>query len=289
MSAADKATHYKSLTIKPVTPHIGAFIEGLDLTRIESADLQTELRRALFDFQVLFFRDQHITPDQQVRIAKIFGDPDKVKSLFPRHESQQSIEKVESSPDGFRYGNDQWHADVTFSNNPPTGTVLYAHVIPPHGGDTLWASATAVYRALPPKLRDYLEGLEAIHSIENSGWAGYFDQLKDGQAQFNQTRIDHPPVVHPVVQTHPVTGEKIIYVNPEFTTRIKGLPRQQSDALLNFLYHYFLQPEYQVRLKWAVNTLAIWDNRATVHYAVADYDWQERKLSRITFGEDQAF
>jgi taurine dioxygenase len=289
MSAIEKSATYKQLSIHPITPNIGAEIQDIDLSTLDSPGLKDELRRALFDFQVLFFRDQHISPEQQVTIARVFGDPDKVKSLFPRHESQKSIEKVESSPQGYRYGNDQWHADVTFSSNPPTGTVLYAHVIPPIGGDTLWASATAVYKALPVKLREYLADLEAIHSIENSGWAGYFDQLADGQAQFNKTRVDHPPVVHPVIQTHPVTGEKILYVNPEFTTRIKGLPRQQSDALLNFLFHYFLQPEYQVRLRWDNNTVAIWDNRATLHYAVADYNWQERKLSRITFGEDTPF
>lgn len=289
MSAIDKAKRYKHLSIHPINPNIGAQIDGLDLTQVDSSELQQELRQALFDFQVLFFRNQHITPAQQVSIARIFGDPDKVKSLFPKHESQKSIEKVESSPQGYRYGNDQWHADVTFSDNPPTGTVLYSHVIPPIGGDTLWASATAVYKALPPQFRDYLSDLEAIHSIDNSGWAGYFDQLTDGQAQFNQTRVTHPPVVHKVIQTHPVTGEKILYINPEFTTRIKGLPRPQSDALLNFLFHYFLQPEYQVRWRWEPHAVAIWDNRASLHYAVADYDWQERKLSRITFGEDKPF
>jgi taurine dioxygenase len=289
MSSIEKAKKYKHLSVHPITPNIGAHIEGIDLANIGSTDIKNELRQALFEFQVLFFRQQQILPEQQVSIARIFGDPDKVKSLFPRHESQKSIEKVESSPQGYRYGNDQWHADVTFSDNPPTGTVLYSHVIPPIGGDTLWSSATAVYKALPEKLRGYLADLEAIHSIENSGWAGYFDQLTDGQAQFNKTRIDHPPVVHKVIQTHPITGEKILYVNPEFTIRIKGLPRQQSDALLNFLFHYFLQPEYQVRLRWDTHTVAIWDNRATQHYAVADYDWQERRLSRITFGEDKPF
>lgn len=289
MSNINKTKRYKLLSIQPISPNIGAQIEGLDLSDIESTSVKDELRQALFDFQVLFFRNQHILPEQQVNIARIFGDPDKVKSLFPRHETQKSIEKVESSPQGYRYGNDQWHADVTFSENPPTGTVLYSHVIPPIGGDTLWCSATAVYNALPLKLRDYLTDLEAIHSIENSGWAGYFDQLADGREKFNKTLADHPPVVHQVIQTHPITKEKILYVNPEFTTRIKGLPRQQSDALLNFLFHYFLQPEYQVRLRWEPKTVAIWDNRATLHYAAADYDWQERRLSRITFGEDKPF
>ena len=289
MSAIQRAQQYQQFTVSPITPHIGAFIEGVDLSQIESEALKKELRAALFDFQVIFFRDQHITPEQQVQVARVFGDPDKVKSLFPRHESQKSIEKVESTPTGYRYGNDQWHADVTFSNNPPTGTVLYSHVIPPIGGDTLWASGTTIYDAIPKALQDYLGKLEAVHTIDNSGWATYFDQLEDGEQQAQQARVNHPPVVHPVIRTHPVTGKKIVYVNPEFTVRIKGLPRQQSDALLNFLFYYFQQPEYQVRLRWQENTVAIWDNRATVHYAAADYDYQERRLSRITFGEEQAF
>ena len=183
---------------------------------------------------MLFFRKQSLTPEQQADVARVFGDPDKTKAFFPRHERLKSIELIETRPVGHRYGTDQWHADITFSANPPTGTVLYAQIIPASGGDTLWGSATAVYDSLSPALQIYLEGLEAVHSFEHSGWPNYFAQLGNGEEVYRQARADYLPVVHPVIRTHPVTGKKIVYVNPNFTDRIKGVSRQQSDALLAY-------------------------------------------------------
>lgn len=281
--------HYKHIVIEPYTPNIGATIHEVDLAKIGDEGLRAELRRALAEFQVLFFRKQTLTPEQQIEVAKVFGDPDKAKAFFPRHATQNAIELIETRPAGHRYGTDQWHADITFSPNPPTGTVLYAHVIPASGGDTLWASAAAVFDSLPANLHGYLEELEAVHSFEHSGWPNYFAQLEDGEAIYRQARADYLPVVHPVVRTHPVTGRKLVYVNPNFTDRIKGLSRQQSDALLAFLFAQFQRPEFQARLRWEAHTVAIWDNRATVHYATADYDDQHRLLHRVTFGEDRAF
>lgn len=280
---------YKHLVVEPYTPNIGATIRDIDLTQIGDESLRAELRKALVEYQVLFFRQQTLTPEQQIEVAKVFGDPDKAKAFFPRHEKHSVIEVLEAKPAGHRYGTDQWHSDITFSANPPTGTVLYSHVIPKAGGDTLWASATAVYDSLPRHLQLYLEDLEAIHSFEHSGWPNYFAQLDDGDAIYRKARADNLPVVHPVIQTHPVTGKKIVYVNPNFTDRIKGLSRQQSDALLAFIFAQFQRPEFQARLRWEENTVAIWDNRATVHYATADYDNQHRLLHRVTFGEDRTF
>ena len=199
------------------------------------------------------------------------------------------IEVLEAKPGGNRYGTDQWHTDITFVQNPPTGTVLYSHITPPHGGDTVWASGTAVYDSLPRSLQLYLEELEATHSFEHSGWPAYFEKLPNGEALYRKARNDHLPVVHPVIRTHPITGKKIVYVSPNFTDRIKGLSRQESDALLGLLFARFQRPEFQARLRWEKNTVAVWDNRSTVHYAVTDYGDQHRLLHRVTFGEDQAF
>ena len=290
MSTTDAAlAGYKLLKIEPYTPNIGATILDVNLANIGNEALRSELRKALAEFQVLFFRKQTLTPEQQIEIAKVFGDPDKAKAFFPRLENYKVVEVIETKPAGHRYGVDQWHVDISFSANPPTGTVLYSQVIPPAGGDTLWASSTAVFESLPKSLQLYLEELEAVHSFEHSGWPGYFDQLENGDELYRKARADHLPVVHPVVRTHPVTGKKLIYVNPNFTDRIKGLSRQQSDALLAFLFAQFQRPEFQARLRWEKNTVAIWDNRATVHYATNDYDSQHRLLHRVTFGEDQAF
>jgi len=167
--------------------------------------------------------------------------------------------------------------------------VLHAREMPASGGDTLWSSATRVYDALSPALQSYLEGLEAVHSFEHSGWPRYFLAQPDGEALYRKARSDHLPVTHPVIRVHPVTGKKVVYVNPNFTDRIKGLSRQESDALLAQLFALFVRPDFQARLRWQKNTLAIWDNRSTQHYAISDYHLQRRLMHRVTFGEDRAF
>lgn len=280
---------YKHLIVEPYTPSIGAVVHDFDLANVSNEEARAELRKALAEFQVLFFRKQTLTPEQQIDVAKVFGDPDKAKAFFPKHQAHKVIEVLESKQGGVKYGTDQWHADITFVENPPTGTVLYSHVIPASGGDTVWSSGTAVYDSLAPDLQRYLETLEATHSFEHSGWPAYFAQIPDGEEKYRQARADHKPVTHPVVRTHPITGKKIVYVSPNFTDRIKGLGRRESDALLQFLFARFEKPEFQARLRWEKNTVAIWDNRATVHYAVTDYGDQHRLLHRITFGENKAF
>lgn len=276
-------------TLAPYTPNIGAFVEGIDL----GADLpditRAALRKALAEYQVLFFRKQTLSLEQHIDVARIFGDPDKAKAFFPRHQQHSVIEVLEAQANGRRYRTDEWHADITFSTNPPTGTVLYAREVPPIGGDTVWASATRVYDLLSPELQAALEGLVAVHSIEHSGWPDYFATLPDGDALYRKARADYLPALHPVIRTHPVTGRKLVYVNPNFTSHIKGLSRKESDSLLGLLFGLFEKPEVQARLRWEADTLAVWDNRATVHYAVADYPDQYRLMHRITVGEDAAF
>ncbi|TVT52501.1 MAG: taurine catabolism dioxygenase [Azoarcus sp. PHD] len=283
------APGYTRLAIEPYTPHIGAIVHDLQLNDVHDQTLREELRRALAEYQVLFLRKQLLTPDQQTAVAHIFGDPDKAKAFFPRHDRVASIEVIESKPGGHVYGTDQWHTDITFSANPPTGTVLYSQVVPHSGGDTVWTSATRVYDSLSPGLQAELETMSAVHSFEHSGWPHFFLSQHNGEALYRKARAENLPVVHPVVQTHPVTGKKLVYVNPNFTDRIQGLSRQESDALLALLFRRFERPEFQARLRWEQHTVAIWDNRATQHYAVKDYGSQHRLLHRITFGEDRAF
>jgi len=289
MSHVDaKLAGYKTLKIEPFNPLIGATTHGVDLTALDDETLRAELRRALAEFQVLFFRKQSLTPEQQLDLARVFGDPDKAKAFFPRLEGYNAVEKIEAKTGGYKKAADQWHADITWSQNPPTGTVLYARKVPASGGDTLWASATRAYDLLPPALQAYLETLEAVHSFEPSGWPEALLAQENGEALYAKARADNLPVVHPVVRKHPATGKKILYVNPDFTTKIKGLARQESDALLTFLFGLFGKPEVQARLRWEEGTVAIWDNRGTVHRAVPDFTG-ERLLHRVTFGEEQAF
>lgn len=276
-------------SLEPYTPHIGALVHDVDLAAPRNEATTAALRQALADHQVLFFRRQQLTLEQLLAVARVFGDPDKAKAFFPRHPDHALVEVLESRPGLTSYGTDHWHADITFSANPPTGTVLYAREVPPAGGDTLWSSAAKVYESLEPTLAKHLEGLKAVHSFEHSGWPKYFLSQPDGEALYRKARADNLPVVHPVIRVHPVTGRKVVYVNPNFTDKILGLQRQESDALLTYLFGLFEKPDFQARLRWEKDTVAVWDNRSVLHYAVSDYHPHHRLMHRVTFGEDQAF
>ena len=237
---------------------------------------------------MIFFRDQVLTPAQQVAFTRSFGQVKEVKAFFPRVESQPEIEVVESTAER-PAANNNWHSDITWQANPPIGTSLYAQVIPARGGDTVWASMTTAYEALPADFKAYLETLSAMHTWEVTGWTEYLLRQDATGEQLQAARAKYPPVTHPVVRVHPVTGKKILYVNPTFTTHIHGLPRTQSDALLAQLFGLITAPEVQARFCWQPHSLAVWDNRSTQHYAVADFYPQHRKLHRVTFTADHAF
>ena len=279
---------FHSFLAEPYTPCIGATVHGLDLSQPLSALAQTELQSALAQYEVLFFRDQQLTPAQQVAFTRTFGEVHEVKAFFPRLQDQPEIEVVESTAEKPGASNN-WHADVTWRDQPPVGTSLYAQLIPPMGGDTLWASMTTAYAALPTDFQAYLETLTALHTWEVSGWPGYLLGKDASGLMLQEARAKYPPVTHPVVRVHPITGKKSLYVNPTFNTHIHGLPRVQSDALLAQLFALISVPEYQARFRWEAQSLAVWDNRSTQHYAVADFYPQHRKLHRITFTAERAF
>ncbi|MFM2036398.1 MAG: Alpha-ketoglutarate-dependent taurine dioxygenase [Pseudomonadota bacterium] len=284
----DLTTPYTRFVAEPYTPNIGAVIHGLDLSQPLDATTQEELRRALATHEVIFFRDQQLTPAQQIAFTRTFGGVAEVKAFFPRLESHPEIEIVESTPQR-RYAANNWHADITWREQPPLGTSLYAQVIPASGGDTIWSSLTQAYDSLPAAFQAYLETLTAVHTWEISGWTEYLLNKDASGEQLREARAKYPPVEHPVVRVHPVTGKKILYVNSTFTSHIKGLPRAQSDALLAQLFGLATVPEFQARLRWQQGTLAVWDNRSTQHYAVGDYAPQHRKLHRITITADKTF
>ena len=272
---------FTRFAVEPYTPTIGAVIHELDLRQPLDATTQAELRQALAVHEVLFFRDQHITPQQQVDFTRSFGNVAEVKAFFPRLESHPEIEIVESTAERPK-ASSNWHADITWREQPRLGTSLYAQVIPASGGDTLWASLTAAYASLSPAFQAYLETLAAVHTWEISGWTEYLLRKDASGDELKAARAKYPPVEHPVVRVHPVTGKKVLYVNSTFTSHIKGLSRVESDALLTQLFALPQVPEFQARLRWAPGTLAVWDNRSTQHYAVGDFFPQHRKLHRIT-------
>ncbi len=283
MSSATLVSRTDSPGIQPYAPHIGATVGPLDLSAPLTESQAGVLRQALARYQVLFFRGQQLTPACQVELARLFGHPDRAKAYFPLSAEQDLVELIESRPGGPRYTTEQWHSDVSYLAAPPAGAVLYARVLPPCGGDTLWSSGVAVFESLPGGLARDIEGLNAIHSIEKSAWGRILRAGPGGEARYLQIMADHPPRQHPLVMTHPLTGRKFVFANPKYTTAIDGLSRQDSEDLLQLLFARFERPEFQARLRWETGTLAVWDNLATQHAAVADYSPARRLMHRVTF------
>lgn len=275
------------IAILPATPTIGAEISGLDLDRPLSSEEADLLRAAWLRFKVIFFRDQDISHESHVRLGRLFGELEGhpvIPSVagYPeilRIEGVEGVQLTAATLAPFQAYN-KWHTDVTFRDRPSIASILRARILPPLGGDTMWADAAAAYAGLPRAVKDRIEELEAEHDIIRS-FSGRVSQEKRAQLA-----RDFPPVRHPVVRTHPETGEKILYVNYTFTTRIVGLPEEESDSLLRLLFDRIKVPEYQVRFRWTANAIGIWDNRSTQHYAVGDYWPEHRVLERVTVSGD---
>lgn len=275
--------HFTRFRAERYTPAIGALIHDIDLAAPLDETARQELRTALAHFDVLFFRQQKLDARQQVEIASIFGIADGGKAYFPTSEENPIVEVLETKPGGPRYTTDQWHQDLSYLADLPAGAVLQAVELPESGGDTIWASGRAVYRALDAGLAARLEGLTATHSIEHSGWPEVLRSQPDGEARYRKIRSEQVPVSHPLIRVHPVTGEKYVFTNPKYVERINGVSRNESDWLLARLHALYERPEAQARLRWEYGTVAIWDNLSTSHYAVADYLPAYRRMHRVTF------
>ncbi len=275
--------HFTRFRAERYTPAIGALIHDIDLAAPLDETARQELRTALAHFDVLFFRQQKLDARQQVEIASIFGIADGGKAYFPTSAENPIVEVLETKPGGPRYTTDQWHQDLSYLADLPAGAVLQAVELPESGGDTIWASGRAVYRALDAGLAARLEGLTATHSIEHSGWPEVLRSQPDGEARYRKIRSEQVPVSHPLIRVHPVTGEKYVFTNPKYVERINGVSRNESDWLLARLHALYERPEAQARLRWEYGTVAIWDNLSTSHYAVADYLPGYRRMHRVTF------
>jgi len=271
---------YLLFKVKPLTPIIGAEIVGVDLREPVTPELQAELNRALLEWKVIFFRNQQITSEQLRAFARLWGELE-VHPFLPRG---QSKEIVRFARDKKQAGYENiWHTDVTFRINPAKACLLRMIEVPSVGGDTLWADMGAAYDNLPDKIKERIDGLTALHDFTPAfGHLMTQEELAVKQAEF-------PVVEHPVVRTHPETGRKTLFVNPSFTTRIVGLEPEESEKLLQYLFRQAHIPEYQVRFRWEVNSIAFWDNRATQHYAVSDYYPCPRKAERVAIVGDRPF
>ena len=271
----DDWTHapYTRFELRPQSPTIGAEVIGVDLAHIDDETF-ADIHRALLEWKVLFFRDASLDARSQARLGARWGELESHPFLTNRPDQPVTV-RFEKDAVTTGYEN-VWHSDVSWRARPSLGSLLRAVEVPPVGGDTLWADMGAAYDCLPPEVQERITGLTAVHD-----WIDTFGALMDDDER-EALRQDFPPSVHPVVRTHPETGRKTIYVNAIFTTGIVDMDPVEGDELLEFLCRQADHPEYQCRWSWSPGDLAIWDNRATQHYAVSDYFPNRRVMERVT-------
>lgn len=281
MNIAVKSEAYTAFTPRRLSPTIGAELLGIDLARDLSDGEINEVRRALLEFKVVFFRDQEkLTRKQHIAFARRFGDLE-IHPATPKDQEDREVLRIAHGPDS-RGAENNWHSDVTWRETPSLGSILRAIELPEVGGDTLFCDMYAVFETLSPEMKRFVTGLTAIHDI-----ARVFAARLGKRAE--ELHEKYPPVEHPVVRTHPETGRPLIFVNVGFTSHIKGLSRKESDDLLAHLYAQAAVPEHQCRFRWAPGSLAFWDNRACQHYAASDYFPAVRIMERVTIAGDRPF
>ena len=276
-----------AIEARRVARALGAVVSGVDLSQDLTDSDVSRLGELLLEHQVLFFRNQPLTPQAQASFAARFGTLH-IHPIYPVLPELPEIMLIDTHP-GFLPDNDNWHTDVTFSQTPPLAGILAAKLLPSTGGDTLWSSMSAAYESLSERMRQFLDGLTAQHSVAKSFPAERWGSDPASKERYERALAKHPPVNHPVVRTHPATGRKGLFVNEGFTTHINELSPQESQAVLGFLFAQVARPELTVRWNWKVDDLAFWDNRVTQHYAIADYLPERRTMYRATVNGDKPF
>lgn len=267
------------MQIKPLAAHCGAEITGADVRTIDDAGLAA-IRTALAETGVVLLRDQQLTPEDHIAFARRWGDID-VNNYFPANGRYPEIAEVRKAETQFVNIGGGWHTDHSYDAVPAMGSILVARELPPVGGDTLFANLGAAYESLSDGLKATLATLRAVHSADHIyGPDGVYSRT-DQAADLKGHDI-HAKAVHPAVIRHPVSGRKILYVNPAFTLHFEGWTREESQPLLQYLYSVAMREEFQCRLQWQPGSVAVWDNRSTWHLAMNDYHGHKRLMHRIT-------
>jgi alpha-ketoglutarate-dependent taurine dioxygenase len=271
-------------TVTPITGVFGAELKG---GRVGDALDSAWLTKLLEDHRLLVLRDQHLTHAEQVALARALGEPTPAHPVIPGHPDFPEILEQDGAQGG---RNARWHTDVTFVAAPPAASILVGDETPEWGGDTMFADTRTAYERLAAPLRTMVDELEAVHRITPLAyWGEPFDSAlsRDDAQQLLDDAGKVPPVIHPVVRVHPTTARPNLFVNPGFTSHIAGWSRIESDGLLNTLYAHMTQPEFVLRHRWRDGDVVIWDNRATMHYAVDDYGKSDRRVRRVTIRGDR--
>jgi taurine dioxygenase len=271
---------FETISVTPVTPRIGATVEGIALAEPLSNRQVEELHVALAEYQVLFFRGQPLDEESHKRLGRYFGDLH-IHPNQPGPAGHPEILPIHADALSKRVNGEFWHSDVSCDEEPPLGSILYLHTVPDAGGDTLFASQYAAYDALSPRMKAYLEGLTATHSGD-----AVYRRINVLEGRSSEGKV-FPRASHPIVRTHPVSKRKALYVNRNFTTHIDGLPDEEGRAILDWLCAHSTREDFQVRFRWQPHSVAFWDNRAVQHMAIWDYYPQTRSGRRVTIKGDR--
>jgi taurine dioxygenase len=276
-----EAQQYSSFTVKPLTGSFGALIPDIQIAdALGDANLFTDIHQAWLDYQVVFFRDQELTPDQHLALGERFGEIQKM-GYAPSLEGHEGV-WVQEYPDLYKglVADIDWHADSTFRACPTRGSLLYALDVPV-GGDTVWADQCAAYADLADAWQAFLDGLTAIHDNMQRNLQHVLDTMSPDE--YAQVRKYLPPSEHPVVCTHPETGRRFLFVSELMTREIVGMKRAESRAVLDFVFAHQTRPEYQCRFHWEPKSLALWDNFSTLHRGIFDFGQGHRLMHRVSF------
>jgi taurine dioxygenase len=268
-----------SISISPLTPIIGAEISEVDLKTCTS-EQAAEIRAALLEHQVLFFRDQQLSREEHIDFSRRFGDLE-IHPATPKSQPYPEVLHIEHGPES-RGSENMWHSDVTWREKPSLGSILRAVEVPEVGGDTLFANMVVAFDRLPDAVKEKIEGGVAVHDI-----ARVFARRLNKTPE--ELREKYPMMEHPVVRTHPETGRSVLFVNGAFTSHIKDMDPAESSELLEELYRSAWNPEVQCRFRWRAGSIAFWDNRACQHFAASDYFPQVRKMDRVTIAGDKPY
>jgi taurine dioxygenase len=272
---------YERIRVQPVAGSLGAEIGGVDLREPLEDATYAEIKRALLDNLVIFFRDQDITPEQQIAFGRRFGELH-IHPFIPSLKDHKEIIRLRATSgeqENLRLAN-AWHEDLSYTADPPLAAILRSVVCPERGGDTLWVNLYRAWETLSDKMKEIVGSLSAWHDVTKT-YRRQELQTEGGGERYWNTFRKTPPVLHPLVVTHPETGRKLLYVSELTTTHIEGLRENESRALLDMLFEHIDWKELHCRFYWRQHSIAVWDNRCTAHYAVGDYT-QPREMHRVT-------
>jgi taurine dioxygenase len=269
------------LGIRRLAGALGAEITGVDLAADLADETVAAIRRAFTEHQVIFFRDQSLTPAQLVAFGRRFG-PLNIHPYVAGMPGHPEVMEIIKEPDDRTNFGGGWHSDMSFLPDPSIGSILYAVELPEWGGDTLFASQAAAFEALSPGLKATLETLNAVHSAGREYAPGGHSAQQRKSMTVAEAEGAAGESIHPVVKTHPETGRKALYVNPAFTMRFEGWTRRESKPLLDFLFEHSRYEAFTCRFAWRPGSVAFWDNRSVWHFALNDYPGQRRHMRRVT-------